>query len=300
MGAAEPLPADRRVHTSPMDLARVMAANRGVASLRNLAEVGIDRAEVVQAVRAEQLRRVRRGWYATEYADQAVLSAVSAGGVLSCASALQAHGVWVPPLSRVHLRVRAGTSVRTGTSTNGACRQFARREPERGSVDAVPIALRHAIRCLDDEGIVVVCDSLLNLGLMTRTEIAGQYVGAPIRVRQLLARLDRAESGTETMVRLRLRNRGIRVTPQVWIRGVGRVDLLVGDRLIIEVDGREYHAGSAQFEADRARDRHATQLGYLVVRLTYRQVLYDWPDVVEDILAVVRRRDHRKVLGIRT
>ena len=58
--------------------------------------------------------------------------------------------------------------------------------------------------------------------------------------------------------------------------GIGEVDLLVGGRLIIETDGRRYHLGEA-FENDRRRDRAATISGYRVLRLTYRQVVDDWP-----------------------
>src|SRR5262245_29057267 len=49
-----------------------------------------------------------------------------------------------------------------------------------------------------------------------------------------------AQSGIETKVRLFLRSRRIPFRVQVAISGVGRVDLLVGDRLVIELDGRTF------------------------------------------------------------
>ncbi len=62
-----------------------------------------------------------------------------------------------------------------------------------------------------------------------------------------------SESGTESKVRLLLRTRRIGHRPQVYIARVGYVDLLVGDRLVVEIDGAAYHTGP-EFEEDRRRD----------------------------------------------
>ncbi|MGV9825904.1 DUF559 domain-containing protein [Gordonia sp. NPDC003429] len=159
-------------------------------------------------------------------------------------------------------------------------------------------ALRHALKCLDDEGIVVVCDSILHLGLLELRDLDDVFAAAPRRVRRLLDHCDpTAESGTETMVRLRLRLLGIGVSTQVRIIGLGRVDLLVGTRLIIEVDSEEFHDRSAAQRArDRRRDEIATDLGYIPLRLDYKRVMYEWADAEATILDIVRRRDHVKKL----
>ncbi len=55
--------------------------------------------------------------------------------------------------------------------------------------------------------------------------------------------------------------------------GAFLVDFLWAEnRLIVEVDGYEYHRGRESFEADRARDAELTRKGYRVLRFTYRQV----------------------------
>jgi len=87
-----------------------------------------------------------------------------------------------------------------------------------------------------------------------------------------------------TIIRLRLRARGIRLRSQVDIPGVGRVDFLVGDRLIIEADSVEHHL--PKYQSDRTRDRVATAMGYLMIRLTYEDVVYHWDTALADILAV--------------
>jgi very-short-patch-repair endonuclease len=43
-------------------------------------------------------------------------------------------------------------------------------------------------------------------------------------------------------------------------------------RLIVELDGYRAHAGRASFDADRGRDLRLKQLGFEVVRLTWRQL----------------------------
>ncbi|MGC3953664.1 MAG: DUF559 domain-containing protein [Propionicimonas sp.] len=163
-------------------------------------------------------------------------------------------------------------------------------------MDPLETALLAATRCLDDEGIVVVLDSILNQRLLTRSQLTVILANCPRRVRRLLAETDaKAESGTESMVRFRLRRLGIKVRSQIVMAGVGRVDLLVGTRLVIEVDSREHHTGAAAYSNDRRRDLFlVTRGGMLVIRLTYNQIVYEWDAVVVELLRIIRRREHLK------
>ncbi|WP_035718532.1 hypothetical protein [Gordonia shandongensis] len=251
------------------------------------------RREIDEAIRDGRLIRLRHGWYATRAADPRVVRAVAAGGVVSCASALDAHGVWVPPSRRLHIR---GNDARSRTRRDW-CRCLGRQPAEDGAVDGIPTALRHAAVCLPTEDFIVVCDSVLHLRLVTPAELADLFSDAPRRIVDALGRCDgRAESGTETMVRVRLTSRRprLRVRPQAYIDGVGRVDLLIGDALIVEVDGYAYHSDPETFESDRLRDLRARLVGYAPVRLTFAQVVYRW-EVVEPLLAqLIARGDHRR------
>jgi very-short-patch-repair endonuclease len=140
--------------------------------------------------------------------------------------------------------------------------------------------------------IVIAADSLLNLGMANRFQI-DTILGATARGRRILKRVDgNAESGTETMLRLRLRASNVRFRTQVPITGVGRVDFVVGNRLVIEVDGQAWHDTASQFELDRERDARLVAQGYLVMRFSYRRVMSDMAEVERRILAVVRARDH--------
>ncbi len=100
--------------------------------------------------------------------------------------------------------------------------------------------------------------------------------------------------GTETIVRLLLRGRRVRHRTQVSIDGVGRVDVLVGDRLVIEIDGAGFHTGP-EFERDRRRDFELVMRGgYLVLRLSYDLVMREWTSVQAGILELLARGgEHR-------
>ncbi|GAA1457568.1 type IV toxin-antitoxin system AbiEi family antitoxin domain-containing protein [Williamsia maris] len=272
-------------------LEQLVARASGVVTRRQLDEIGVGETEIRTLLRHGTLRRLRHGWYATPFADPTAVRAVTAGGVLTCLDALHRHGVWIPEHSRgLHLRPPArGARI----SSTRACRAFGDVDRARSAVDDVPTAIRHAARCLDHEGFVVVCDSALNSGLVTIDELRTSLATAPQHIHASLDRCDgKAQSGTETMVRLRLRSKNIAVTTQHHVPSVGHVDLLVGDRLVIEVDSVAHHTGVERYESDRTRDRELIRLGYLPLRFTYRQVVHDWASCETTVIDLVRRRRH--------
>ncbi|WP_045821694.1 type IV toxin-antitoxin system AbiEi family antitoxin domain-containing protein [Williamsia herbipolensis] len=273
------------------DLDPVVRASRGVVSRQQLADLDVGDPEIRRLVRRGTIRRLRPGWFAAPHADPMVVEAVSAGGILTCVSALRRHGLWVPEHEKkLHMRP-AHRKVRLASG----CRVHGSIPPPTAAVDDLLCSLAYAARSLDAEGLVVVCDSALNSRHATIKEITSALAPAPARTRALVDRCDGgAQSGTETMVRLRLRSRNISVTPQPRIAGVGFVDLLVGDRLVVECDSREYHTGIERYENDRARDRTLIELGYLPLRLSYRQIVHDWSATEAAILTLVRRGDHRR------
>src|SRR5665647_786535 len=77
---------------------------------------------------------------------------------------------------------------------------------------------------------------------------------------------------------------GYKVRPQVVIPGVGRVDLLVGESLIIECDSHAHHTGETNYRGDRRRDLSATADDYRVVRLTWEQCFLTWPTTTSCLL----------------
>ncbi len=82
----------------------------------------------------------------------------------------------------------------------------------------------------------------------------------------------------------------MRLTPQAWILG-HRVDLLIGDKLVVQVDGG-HHVG-AQREADVRHDALLALNGYHVIRVGYRQLVDDWPSVQQAIVSAIAQGLHR-------
>ena len=62
------------------------------------------------------------------------------------------------------------------------------------------------------------------------------------------------------------------------------VDIVVGDRLVLQIDGYEFHT-SAQRSSDIAHDAELRLRGYTVLRLSYAQIVHDW----DAVAAVIRR-----------
>ena len=76
----------------------------------------------------------------------------------------------------------------------------------------------------------------------------------------------------------------LQATPPWWQGGRQRVDAyLPGWQLIVEADGRRWHARAADFERDRWRDNSAVAHGHRVLRFTHT-VLTTRPDEAFDLL----------------
>lgn len=271
-----------------------LAARAGILTRTQLLSIGWTRPQLEEAVDAGQLVRVRPGWYAGAPVDPEALAAVKAFGCSSCFSALRLHGVWVPEGKGAHVRLPRHRQRRRLTGQPKRCRPFGAQPPVASAIDDLEVAFRCVLRCGSREEIVVVIDSILQRQLARRSTLEVWMEDAPAATRVLLELADgRSESGTESMVRFRCWRRRLATRIQVRVMEGVRVDLLVGDRLIIECDSREHHTEAGAYESDRRRDRRLIARGFIVLRLTYRQIHDEWPEIEREILEIVRRGDHR-------
>ncbi|KQV26690.1 endonuclease domain-containing protein [Yonghaparkia sp. Root332] len=142
---------------------------------------------------------------------------------------------------------------------------------------------------------VAVLDSAMRVSPLTPVELlmAAQSWRGPAREAAELSD-ERSDSGTESVLRVLLHQAGIPATPQVPLPtgDLDRADLLVGDRLIIECDSEAHHAEAAHRRADLRRDELLVALGFLVLRLDYRQVFDDPAGAVAVVEAIVARGEH--------
>lgn len=274
--------------------------HHGVVSRGQLLAAGIGDARIRVMVRSDALRRLRAGWFASPQANPMVCRAVSLGGVLSCVSALALYGVWVPEgvHRELHLRLsehhRGHARNAPGVRYCGVPYQDAAPRP----VDTLDLAVLAATDCLDGVALTAVFDSLLNKRLYEPGDLQALLRGRPRRVLRWLAAADgSAESGTETVLRLHFRARHIPYRSQVFIPTVGRVDFLVGRRLVVEADSRLHHAGDG-IENDRSRDLAAHTLGFLPFRASYQQVFHQFDRVDAAIDAIVSRGEHLRPAAI--
>lgn len=268
----------------------------GAATTAELYAAGAHREMLRAAVRAGHLRRARQGWYIDPDTAGPVADAVRLGGRATCVTAVQAHGLWVREETR---------SVHAAVAPN-ACQL---RDPgdyrhRLGDADAVvhwvddrsgssrltvpvPQALLAYARCFGVEAAFVAAECALHRGLMSPSEWRAALSCAPADLVVALADAGSlSASGLESLFVFRGRRLGLRIRQQVQI-GSDRVDAIVGDRLVVELDGREFHDA----ERDYARDARLSARGFRVIRFSYRQVMFEWSSVEASLLAAVARGD---------
>lgn len=282
-------------------LVATAAARGGYCTATEAAGFGIDPMALARACRAGELRRLRRNAYVlgsvwqaadTDERERLRIRAILLGRPTSAAShfsALALHGLPVWP-------ARAQVEVVAPVKRMWVTRQLRVRPLEPGcvtvTVDGTPtVTVAAALRQVVAEHepwAVVPLDAALHRGDVTALGLVeGVGDGERALMQDAVRRADPAcESVGETRTRVLLQDLGHRVQSQVDIwdrRGelVGRVDFLVGSRVIVEFDGAKKYGGAEGRDAlvaEKAREDALRALGYVVVRLTWADL--DRPDVV--------------------
>jgi len=272
-----------------------------VFTLSQLLSAGMTRRAVDTAIRSGSLIRARRGCYLPGDAPRAVVEAVRVGGRLTCLSMLQLCRVFVFANSATHVhlargasRLRSPVDARRGLEPPQA--RTARLHwlplvrPEMAGKACVGVidAVAHAVLCQPARYAVATIDSALNRGLLRERELAELFAALPRKYGVLRGLIDgRAQSGTETLVRLMARALGCRVEIQVHFAGVGHVDLVLDGWLVVECDSREFHELVEQQLEDRRRDGELAKQGMVVLRLMAAQILYRPDEVIAALRAVL-------------
>lgn len=267
-------------------------AGGGVTTFSGLRRAGLSRRRIDAEVATGGLERVRRGVYIRPGTCADVRAAAAHGGVPACVTAARHLGLWVlAPADGVH--VWLGSGGHRYRHTGCACVEHWDAENPDAAVAMVPRILRQILTCCGIEDFFVALESAMHQRLITRAGIAWlRTVGtAAARDAIAFARSD-AESGLESLFRWRLRDVGVRMRAQLTIVSVGRVDFLLGDRLIVELDGTENHDGSSHRHRDLVRDAHAAAWGYVTLRFDYAMVVHDWETVRLAILGHLERGLH--------
>lgn len=258
-----------------------------LARTRELMRLGVTESELARAVRAGAIIRPRQGVYALPDASPDLVHAAEHGGTIGCCAAGVLYGLWIlraPTTAHVWMGA-AGTH-------RGSCTSC-RIHWDAGTVSVgvlPPIAnvLLQIAQCGDEDTFFAALESALRKSLLRARDILWLTRHLPVQLRWLVAfaRAD-ADSGLESLIRLRLHRLGIDVRTQVHIAGVGEVDFVVGARLIVEADGRANHDGDDMRAKDLQRDAVAAAQGYQTLRFTYAMIVRDWETVVEAIVGAL-------------
>lgn len=261
-----------------------------IYSTARLRALGLSTHAVRREVSEGRLTRIRPGWFHGMEAAPDVITAVRVGGILTATSGSPYRRLWTLGDDRIHVLLPRHTSralldqhrAKLGT----VCVHWAKGRIARATPVAAPLQiLVDSAHCQSRETAVALADSALNQQFV-RIESLESVI--PDLARWCDAA---SQSGTESLVRVRLRRRGVKLRSQVAIDGVGSVDFVVGDRLVIECDSAAHHDGY-QSERDYQRDQALLRLGYLVLRLKYGHVIHDWDRIEALVLEIVRARRH--------
>ncbi|KQQ19004.1 hypothetical protein ASF48_16860 [Rathayibacter sp. Leaf299] len=272
-----------------MDLDAVLMRHGGTASRAALVEAGLSSRHLTAAVADGALVRGRRGQYASARLPSEVLTAFRIGGRLAATDAARSHGLWVLRSPRLHVHVAPSTA-RVDPPRDVRLHW----DPAWPDDEPLRVSPAHALlqlgRSVGVEDMLVALESAREQRLVSRDDLVELRRLCPVRLHELLAfSRDDVQSGLESLARWRLRSMGVIAIAQAWIPGVGRVDLLIGRSLIIELDGRSTH----DFENDRRRDTAAAVDGYVTLRFSASQVLTRWPEVERAIVSAISRGLHR-------
>lgn len=248
----------------------------------DLRAAGLSQSAITRAVRAGTLVRPRKGVYLHHEASDDACIAAHVGGLVGCVSVLANFAVFVLENSAVHVHLPPHAT-RLRKPKSAVVRHW---RPLRRTVDRHALkvklfdALLQSTICQNPRAAIATLDSALHLGLIDESDLDEIFEHVPARRRALRPLVDgRAESGSETLVRLMLRSLGLAFEPQVDIEDVGRVDFLVEGWLIIECDSRAFHEGWEAQARDRARDLAAATRGYATLRPVAADI-FAQPDMI--------------------
>lgn len=267
----------------------------GIAHRRALRDRGIRPRNLAIAEEEGSLQRVRRDWLAVPECNPDLLAAVRVGGRLTCISAADVRHVWVVPDGALHIGV-APTAARLhlqgASSTMVHWNRLVVPVDRAIALDPIENVLAHIARCQPIDFAVAAFDSAVRtraIPLRQLEKLAATQGSAFRRVVALVNPL--ADTGIESIPRVRFGRLGITMVPQVLIDG-HHVDGLIGQRLVMQFDGYGPHSDRVQRNRDLHEDARLIVQGYSVLRFSRDQVLGDWDFVLASTLTTIAEGGH--------
>lgn len=278
-------------------IGRVASRQWGVIAVSQLRALGLTHAAIGRLVARGFLIRLRPGVYAVGYRRREVEARLQAalllggdGAALSHQAAAFWRGYTDRPPALIELRTPTRRRSRPGIRfhrTPGlkseVIRGFPVTLPAATLVDYATGASHRRLR----RAVAAACrDRSLDPGSLRESMRRGRAGSAALRsvLTTHLPAFESALSELETRFFELLQEAGVPI-PDVNVTVAGMmVDCLFpAVRLVVELDGHEFHADPIASEQDRRREMRLRKLGYRVVRYTWRQVTETPDEVIADL-----------------
>lgn len=268
-----------------MEIEDFLRDRGGVARTASLRKVGIFRTRVDKALMAGRIIRVRRGVYALPNDGGVLGLALKHNAHLTCLSAAPLYQLWtLQKPTVVHLSPGHKSTV-PGTLAHGRILH-----PVHPWLPAAGLAdvLIHASRCLPTLEALVMVQCAAQRGDITVDFLRRKLPGnRNARARAVLDYvIPRADSVLEVLANYHFRAAGLSVRRHVELEGVGEVDFLIEDCLVVETDGLT-HLEPKQVRKDRARNNATVVGGRLCLRFSYADVVHHPEEMVAQVRAVL-------------
>lgn len=278
-----------------MDITAFLLRHGGAARTGQLTKAGFGRSDLRRAVSRGQAVQVRRGVFGLP-GSNALSDALEHGGLLTCVSAAPIYNLSVLAQTQVLHLCRSHPLPSTKIVEHGRARH-----PKHGWLPAVGLAdvLLHSLHCLPElESLVMVQSAVgrgdIELGFLY-ARLPGRRNGRVRAVLDLV--IPRSDSLLEVLANTHFQRAGLRVRRHVLIPGVGEVDFLIEDCLVVETDGSTHFEPKA-VKRDQRRNNRSILGGYLVLRYYYADVVYSPDEMVAEVLAVLELRRQGKFFAI--
>ncbi|GAA4176136.1 endonuclease domain-containing protein [Gryllotalpicola koreensis] len=273
-----------------MRLDTLLSVNQGFVSRAQLRRAGLTSHGIRALIADGALVAFTRDILGRPTANPVLRRAVAMGGRAACVTAARAMGIWVLESDEFHVVPRShnGRFRSDGLAPEPVLHWTpAPIEPDRSrlAIESGRNTLAHIARCQPLDAAVASFDSAVRLGMITLEELERLAFVHRGRFAEAVALVTGdADSGLETLTRVRLGWAGIACQRQVVIDG-HPVDLLIGERLIIQLDGLQHLKDPVQLARDRRQDRRLKLMGYTVLRYGYAEVVFGWETTLAEIMA---------------
>ncbi len=284
-----------------MDPAVALRELGGVATFAELLARTGGRGEIERALADQRIAKPRHNRYCLADVDAVRHAVARTGGVASHLSAAQEFG-WKLKLDPTRPCI---TLPRSARKPAGAYELHWADVSEREQRRHVTSRVRTVIDCArayDFDVALSVADSALREGILDQDDLLLGAARSPRTGRARALRVARKASALRAnpfescLFAIASTVPGLAVLPQGAVPGVGFVDLLDQELgIVIEAESLEHHWSKAGLQRDVDRYTSAARLGLVVLRFTWKDVMFDPEGVAAAIADVVGWRTMQAV-----